>query len=206
MTVDFKPKKNNMKKLLPFLSLALIAAACNQGQKAGLDTATAAAAVQQTTPAIDTTGIAAYQAWKAQHELVDVQPYVQTVSSAPVERKSPAKKITHTPARKAPVTSTEAPATTPQKPSSNDGAVANTGTGGTGTSESTGEAKATEKKGMSKAVKGAIIGGAGGAVAGAVLNKKNRVAGAVIGGVIGAGGGYVIGRQMDKNDNVLIMQ
>jgi hypothetical protein len=34
----------------------------------------------------------------------------------------------------------------------------------------------------------------------------NRVAGAVIGGVIGAGGGYVIGRQMDKKDNVLIMQ
>ena len=53
---------------------------------------------------------------------------------------------------------------------------------------------------MSKAVKGAIIGGAGGAVAGAVINKKNRVAGAVIGGVIGAGGGYVIGKKMDQKD------
>jgi hypothetical protein len=56
------------------------------------------------------------------------------------------------------------------------------------------------KKGMSKAAKGAIIGGAGGAVLGAVINKKNRVAGGVIGGVIGAGVGYGIGRSQDKKD------
>ena len=39
-----------------------------------------------------------------------------------------------------------------------------------------------------------------GAAGGAVINKKNRVAGAVIGAVLGAGGGYVVGRQMDKKD------
>jgi hypothetical protein len=66
------------------------------------------------------------------------------------------------------------------------------------TSESQNAAKA--KKGWSKAAKGAVIGGAGGAVLGAVINKRNRAAGAVIGGVIGAGGGYVIGRNMDKKD------
>ena len=65
-------------------------------------------------------------------------------------------------------------------------------------SETQNTAKA--KKGWSKAAKGAVIGGAGGAVAGAVINKRNRAAGAVIGGVIGAGGGYVIGRSMDKKD------
>ena len=65
-------------------------------------------------------------------------------------------------------------------------------------SETQNAAKA--KKGWSKAAKGAVIGGAGGAVAGAVINKRNRAAGAVIGGVIGAGGGYVIGRSMDKKD------
>ena len=65
-------------------------------------------------------------------------------------------------------------------------------------SETQNTAKA--KKGWSKAAKGAVIGGAGGAIAGAVINKRNRAAGAVIGGVIGAGGGYVIGRGMDKKD------
>lgn len=59
---------------------------------------------------------------------------------------------------------------------------------------------AKAKKGWSKAAKGAVIGGASGAVIGAVVNKRNRAAGAAIGGVIGAGGGYVIGRSMDKKD------
>lgn len=65
-------------------------------------------------------------------------------------------------------------------------------------SESQNTAKA--KKGWSKAAKGAVIGGASGAILGAVINKRNRAAGAVIGGVIGGGGGYVIGRRMDKKD------
>jgi len=67
-------------------------------------------------------------------------------------------------------------------------------------SESQNAAKTTTKKGWSKAAKGATIGGAGGAILGAVINKKNRAVGAVVGGVIGAGGGYVIGRKMDKKD------
>jgi Glycine zipper len=57
-----------------------------------------------------------------------------------------------------------------------------------------------KKKGWSKSAKGAVIGGAGGAVVGAVVNKRNRAAGAVIGGVIGAGVGYGIGRGEDKKD------
>ncbi|RYZ27767.1 MAG: glycine zipper 2TM domain-containing protein [Chitinophagaceae bacterium] len=44
------------------------------------------------------------------------------------------------------------------------------------------------------------MGGVVGAGTGAIVNKKNRVAGAVIGGVIGAGTGAVIGNQMDKKD------
>lgn len=59
---------------------------------------------------------------------------------------------------------------------------------------------APEKKGWSKAAKGAAIGGGSGAVLGAVINKKNRVAGGVIGGVVGAGIGYVLGRSKDKKD------
>jgi hypothetical protein len=57
-----------------------------------------------------------------------------------------------------------------------------------------------EKKGWSKAAKGAAIGGVTGAAAGAIINKRNRVVGGVIGGAVGAGVGYGIGRHMDKKD------
>ena len=76
-------------------------------------------------------------------------------------------------------------------------------------SESQNSAKtttATKKKGWSKAAKGTAIGAGAGAVLGAVINKRNRVAGAVIGGVLGGGGGYVIGRSMDKKDGRVQLQ
>ena len=56
---------------------------------------------------------------------------------------------------------------------------------------------APEKKGVSSAAKGAIIGGAAGAVGGAIISKDNTK-GAIIGGVAGAGAGYLIGRDKDK--------
>ena len=59
-------------------------------------------------------------------------------------------------------------------------------------------AQVEQKKGMSKAAKGAIIGGVGGAVVGGVATKSTK--GAVIGGVVGATGGYIIGRKQDKKD------
>lgn len=59
------------------------------------------------------------------------------------------------------------------------------------------ESSVQEKKGMSSAAKGAIIGAGAGAVTGILVDKKNG-RGAVIGGVIGAGTGYVIGRNKDK--------
>ncbi len=45
---------------------------------------------------------------------------------------------------------------------------------------------------------GAVIGGLGGAAAGALIGKNNRGLGALIGGVLGAGGGYLIGANKDK--------
>ncbi|MEO5562740.1 MAG: glycine zipper domain-containing protein [Chitinophagaceae bacterium] len=56
-----------------------------------------------------------------------------------------------------------------------------------------------QKKGWSKSAKGAVVGGAGGALIGAAVSKK-KGKGAVIGGVIGAGSGYIIGRSEDKKD------
>jgi hypothetical protein len=47
---------------------------------------------------------------------------------------------------------------------------------------------------------GAVIGGLGGAAAGALIAKNNRGLGALIGGALGAGGGYLIGAHKDKID------
>ena len=52
-----------------------------------------------------------------------------------------------------------------------------------------------------KSTQGAVIGGAGGAVAGAILaGEDNRLLGAVIGTAIGAGGGYVVGNEISESD------
>ncbi|WDF54502.1 YMGG-like glycine zipper-containing protein [Mucilaginibacter sp. KACC 22063] len=56
---------------------------------------------------------------------------------------------------------------------------------------------AQEHRKMSGQAKGAIIGGAGGALAGGLIG--HGVKGALIGGAIGAGGGYIIGNEHRMN-------
>lgn len=52
-----------------------------------------------------------------------------------------------------------------------------------------------------KKTQGAVIGGVGGAAAGAmVAGDDDRLMGALIGGALGAGGGYLIGQQLEKDD------
>jgi hypothetical protein len=51
-----------------------------------------------------------------------------------------------------------------------------------------------------KKEQGAVIGGVGGAVAGAAIGKNNRALGALIGGALGAGGGWLVGANLDKKD------
>ncbi len=92
----------------------------------------------------------------------------------------------------APVARTKTSTRRTTSSSSNTSTASNSSSGG-GSST----AAAPQKKGWSKAAKGAVIGGVGGAVAGAVIGKGK---GAIIGGVLGAGGGYVIGRSKDKKD------
>ncbi len=76
--------------------------------------------------------------------------------------------------------------------------TANTGTiDNSGTSTSVPQSE--KKKGWNKATQGAVIGGAAGAVGGAIISKKKGV-GAVIGGIVGAAGGYIIGNNKDKKD------
>lgn len=65
-------------------------------------------------------------------------------------------------------------------------------------SSSYGGTQPTAKKaGWSDAAKGSVIGGAAGAVGGAIIDKKHGQ-GAIIGGVLGAGTGYLIGRGNDR--------
>ncbi|GAA4089013.1 YMGG-like glycine zipper-containing protein [Mucilaginibacter panaciglaebae] len=58
------------------------------------------------------------------------------------------------------------------------------------------QAQTKEHKPISSQGKGAIIGGAGGAVVGGIIG--HNVGGALIGGAIGAGGGYIIGNEHRK--------
>ena len=48
---------------------------------------------------------------------------------------------------------------------------------------------------------GTVIGGAGGAAAGAAIGHKHPLIGALIGGALGAGGGYLVGAHVDKTRN-----
>ena len=181
-----------MKRILPYLSVAVILTAC--GNNAKTDSAAITPVVDQAQSVkTDTTGLAEFQMWKLQQQIAEVEtpaePAVQYAAAAPVKKvkKSyrPATKVTE-----------QAPEAVAPNSESNSNSAGDVGM----SSESGNAAEAPAKKGWSKAAKGAVIGGATGAAAGAVINKKNRAVGAVIGGVLGAGGGYVIGRDMDKKD------
>lgn len=159
-----------MKQLVPFFASIVLLTACHSKPKTD-------AATTQTTPVTittDTTGLSQFQDWKAQHELDSPAEYqTQPVAAAP------------------------APTTTAHRTTHTSGATSPTGTR---SSESANTAKAPEKRGWSKAAKGAVIGAGTGAVVGAVVNKKNRVVGGVVGGVAGGAVGYGIGRHLDKKD------
>jgi predicted small secreted protein len=157
------PKLYIMKRIMiPVFAIAVAMTACNTTP----DNGATQKAIQ---PTADTTGLAQFQAWKAQNELVSTQ-----------QNAAMAQPQTHEVVKYYPVSSAR------RSSSSSGGSTASTGT------------STTRKKGWSSAAKGAVIGGVAGAAGGAVINKKNRAAGAVIGGVIGAAGGYGIGRSVDK--------
>lgn len=161
-----------MKQILPFFASVLLVTACNNKPQSPAQTTQAT----PVTITADTTGLAQFQNWKAQHELANPAAYnTQPATAAKSVRTST---VTHRNA--------SASVVAPQN--------------GTRSSESANTAKATEKRGWSKAAKGAAIGAGTGAVAGAVINKKNRVVGGVVGAVAGGAVGYGIGRHMDKKD------
>ena len=126
-----------------------------------------------TAPAItsaDTAGLADFQKWKQLNELKNFAMYQQEQEVAYTQ---PVKKVVHK-------TSTASS----KKVSMN--------------SVDQYPAKTVQKKGWSSKAKAAAIGGGGGAILGAILDKNHRIAGGIIGGLLGAGAGYVVGNEIDR--------
>jgi hypothetical protein len=144
-------------------------------------------------------------------EAEPVSPKITKSPKAMVKTRRPAKVA----AKKSPVytqdnsTVTTTPTVATPPIVTNSGGTENSGTVGSGDNSKTGTAttipQPEKKKGWNKATQGAVIGGAAGAVGGAILSKKKGL-GAVIGGVVGAAGGYIIGKGMDKKDNQFDIQ
>lgn len=180
-----------MKNFLPFFAITILAAACNTNPE--MKTATSQA-VPTTISQPDTTGMAEFNAWKAQNELANVNAYKQTQQT----QSNPAEKTT-TIVKYVPVKTSQSKSVSHTSTTSTSSKNTTDGSGSMN-NESSQTAQVEKKKGWSKAAKGAVIGGVAGAAGGAIINKKNPVVGAVIGGVIGAAGGYGIGHGMDKKD------
>jgi len=159
-----------MKKLLPILSFLFISAILISAcnSKPAVDPNTGKVLTY-----VDTAGLADFQNWKTQNELKDPSVYYQQGNEGSAAQ--PARKITRR-------------HSTIQRASDEGGSLS---------SVSQYPAK-TVKKGWSRKAKGAAIGGGGGAILGAVINKNNRLVGGAIGGALGAGIGYVIGNELDK--------
>jgi hypothetical protein len=171
MKTTLHTNMTTMKQILCVAAIASVMVACKHDQQANQ---------AQPTVTNDTTGLAQFQAWKAQNELNNTaqytqpQPQTQVVTTQPTTVTKTKVVRVYEPVRRTHYT--------------------------TMNSSSSNTAKVVHKKGWSKAAKGGVIGGVTGGVIGAVLDKHNRVAGGVIGAVIGGGGGYLIGRHKDKKD------
>jgi hypothetical protein len=90
-----------MKRLLPFFSLAIILAACNSSPKNMATASLTAAEPQVQAMAIDTAGLAQFQAWKVENELRDAEDYnkpEKKETAAPVKKATKAKRTQPKPA------------------------------------------------------------------------------------------------------------
>jgi len=165
-----------MKNLLPLLSVLIIAAITMIACKGKPQTEATNGKVMTYT---DTLGLAEFQKWKTLNELKDASVYYNQGTE-----------VAYQPAKK--VTSSSAPARRSTR------TYSSSSSSGSMNSVAQYPAKTSMKKGWSRRAKGAVIGGGGGAILGAVINKNNRLVGGALGGAVGAGLGYIIGNEMDK--------
>jgi Glycine zipper len=161
-----------MKRTLPFIAILMLLLAACQYRPTGADPN------NSNTVLTDTTGLAQFQAWKAQNELKPISQY--SGNYQPYQQ--PTKTVVYY---------------VPQRSNS----VSHYRTySNSMTSENSHTARVVQRRGWSKAAKGTVIGAGGGAVLGALINKKNPLVGGIIGGVLGGAAGFGIGHHMDKVD------
>jgi len=118
----------------------------------------------------DTVGLAQFQKWKSFNELKDPSVYYQQGSEATSTASTKKRARSYVPANKSVSLNSEG-----QYPS-----------------------KTSVKKGWSRKAKGAVIGGGGGAIIGALIDKNSRLVGGALGGAVGAGVGYIVGNELDR--------
>lgn len=174
-----------MKKFIPFIAIIAILSVFLIACKSNTQQA-------QSLPQQDTTGLAAFQAFRAMETQATVE-----VPQQIVYKQKPAKRVVmrNESTNEAKVDNNETvEADKETEVATKENETVNKET------ETAKEEEVVKKKGISKAAKYAVIGGVGGGVIGAVINKKDPVKGAVIGAVLGGGGGYVLGRTQDKKD------
>src|SRR5215470_4632191 len=163
-----------MKKLLPISIIAIVAAVVMIACKRQPQTDANGKVLTYT----DTVGLADFQKWKTQNELKDPTVYYNQGNEIASTQS------TRTIVKYVPVKSSHR-------------STSRSYSSGSMNSVSQYPAK-TVKKGWSRKAKGAVIGGGGGAILGAVINKNNRLVGGALGGALGAGLGYVIGNELDR--------
>ncbi|MFZ1530169.1 MAG: YMGG-like glycine zipper-containing protein [Ferruginibacter sp.] len=185
-----------MKKILLSVSIVAILAACSSKQPASETNTQLLLPPQNAYQNNAMTDTAAAAQPAAEPKVAAQAPRIiekQTIIYRDAPRKKTQKPVLEAaPQETPPVASTN----TPPAPADN----GDNGSAENGSGDGSADAETTTKKkeGISKAAKGAIIGGVGGAVAGAVIGKNGK--GAVIGAVVGAAGGYILGRKQDKKD------
>ncbi|MDB5191520.1 MAG: glycine zipper protein [Segetibacter sp.] len=180
-----------MKTSLIALAVTAIFAACNNNPKVA-DTSTTKI------PSADTAGLAQFQMWKTQQEMVPTDGMYNGISefdNSQASNRVASERIVYI--NQAPAPRTVRRTSTA---SSRNRSVSNRGySNGGGVNQGSTTTVPARKKGWSKAAKGTAIGAGSGAVLGAIVSKK-KGKGAIIGGLLGAGAGYVIGRAGDKRD------
>jgi hypothetical protein len=180
-----------MKTTITMFAVAAVFAACNSNPKTDVK-GTSTIATE------DTAGLAEFKMQKEQMkegELIETEGIYDGSSTNNLNGTAPVVTSNNNTRR---VSSAPARRSTASRSTSSRSSGSGVSSGSSGGSGTVAQAPA-KKEGWSKAAKGAAIGGATGAVAGAVISKK-KGKGAIIGGILGAGGGYVIGRSKDKRE------
>ncbi|RYF84512.1 MAG: hypothetical protein EON98_08995 [Chitinophagaceae bacterium] len=137
-----------MKRILFALSTVAVMASCSNNNPR-------TAAETQTIAPADTAGLAQFQAWKAQNELAVANQLAQQNQAA---NQQPTEVVRER------IVYVDRPTTSTRRSSSSSTRRSTSSSNGSGVYNSTSTNTAQQKKGWSKAAKGAVIGGAGGAL------------------------------------------